>query len=132
MTDVTPTIGAFTLDREGFQYVHLNSQEKDFVDDERIKAVYYPEIENLLREVTGASRVIIFNHLVRGPNKKGGETPTALPAFHVHGDQSPEGATQVLRDTVGGEADVLFKKRWQIVNVSIQIIQIQSIGCSIY
>ena len=41
----------FSLDLQGFQ-VHRNSaKEKDFLDDEQIKTVYYPETEQLLKDV---------------------------------------------------------------------------------
>lgn len=41
----------FNIYKQGFQiYPHI-SQEKDFVDDDRIKRVYYPETEQLLKDV---------------------------------------------------------------------------------
>lgn len=54
-----------TLDKTGFQFLVSPSTEKAFDNDERIKAQYYPEVETLLKEVTGAKRVFIFNHIVR-------------------------------------------------------------------
>ena len=39
-----------TLDKNGFQvYPHV-SKEKDFLDDEKIKAEYYPETAQLLKD----------------------------------------------------------------------------------
>lgn len=40
----------YTLDKNGFQIYKHASVEKDFVDDEDLKAVYYPEIEQLLKD----------------------------------------------------------------------------------
>lgn len=40
----------YTLDRNGFQIHRYPSIEKDFVDDEQIKAQYYPETEQLLKD----------------------------------------------------------------------------------
>ncbi len=40
----------FSLDKQGFQLVKHTSVEKDFLDDEHIKAVYYPETEQLLKD----------------------------------------------------------------------------------
>ena len=40
----------YTLDKNGFQIYKHASVEKDFVDDEHLKAVYYPEIEQLLKD----------------------------------------------------------------------------------
>ncbi len=40
----------FTLDKNGFCVVNLDSAEKTFEEDERIKEVYYSEIEKLVKE----------------------------------------------------------------------------------
>ena len=55
----------FSLDQNGFQFVNWPSKEKEFDDDERIKAVYYPEVEEILKTVAGAKRVFIFDHTLR-------------------------------------------------------------------
>jgi hypothetical protein len=41
----------YTLDKTGFQIIQHESKEKEFLDDERIKEVYYPEIEQILRNM---------------------------------------------------------------------------------
>lgn len=41
----------YTLDRHGFQFYYHESKEKEFQDDEKIKTQYYPEIEQLLKDV---------------------------------------------------------------------------------
>lgn len=51
ITDVTGLESSFTLDGNGFQFVKNTAQEKDFLDDDHIKAVYYPEVEALLKNV---------------------------------------------------------------------------------
>lgn len=40
----------YTLDGTGFQVVNHVSKEKDFLDDEQIKAIYYPEIDELVKK----------------------------------------------------------------------------------
>lgn len=40
----------YTLDANGFQFYYHTSAEKDFLDDEQIKRVYYPETEQLLKD----------------------------------------------------------------------------------
>jgi hypothetical protein len=47
--DVRGTEDQYTLDTTGFQIYKHESVEKDFVDDEQIKNVYYPEVEELLK-----------------------------------------------------------------------------------
>lgn len=51
ITDVSGNESEYTLDRQGFQFIPNVAQEKDFTDDAHIKAVYYPETEQLLKDV---------------------------------------------------------------------------------
>ena len=55
----------FSLDVHGFQFVRHVSAETEFVDEQRIKEVYYKEAEELLKRVTGAKRVLIFDNTIR-------------------------------------------------------------------
>jgi hypothetical protein len=54
-----------SLDTSGFQFVKHVSSEKDFEDEERIKDVYYKEVEDILKKEAGAKRVFIFDHTIR-------------------------------------------------------------------
>src|SRR6266850_5282766 len=56
---------ALALDRNGFQLVEHRTAVKNFFDPEELKAVYYPEVEQLVRAVAGARRVVIFDHTLR-------------------------------------------------------------------
>jgi len=51
-----------TLDTAGFQFYSRPAKHKSFVNDEEIRREYYRESEQLLKEVTGASKVTIFDH----------------------------------------------------------------------
>jgi hypothetical protein len=48
--DITGDEDKYTLDSHGFQFVKHESKEKDFLDDKKIKAEYYPEVEQLLKD----------------------------------------------------------------------------------
>ena len=48
--DITGEESKYTLDSHGFQIYHHTSKEKDFLDDDKIKAEYYPEIDQLLKD----------------------------------------------------------------------------------
>ncbi|KAK3940177.1 hypothetical protein QBC46DRAFT_261583 [Diplogelasinospora grovesii] len=122
VTDVTGEEDKYTLDSHGFQYLRSTSNEKDFTDESKILAEYYPECEQLLKDVTGASRVKIFDHKVRrGPTQWHGLGANNLanrgPVTRVHVDQSYDGAEMVLRRRLPDEADDLVTKRYQIINV---------------
>ena len=51
-----------SLDTAGFQFFHAPSEYKTFANDEEIKEVYYPESIELIKKLTGASRVELFDH----------------------------------------------------------------------
>lgn len=51
-----------SLDTAGFQYFHAETNLKSFMNDEEIEKVYYPESIELLKRLTGASRIVIFDH----------------------------------------------------------------------
>src|SRR5215470_19981510 len=51
----------FTLDRNGFALVKAPTKVHDFYAEDEVKRLYYPEVEQLLRDRLGASRVFIFD-----------------------------------------------------------------------
>ncbi|ETS81107.1 hypothetical protein PFICI_06109 [Pestalotiopsis fici W106-1] len=122
ITDVSGEEDQYTLDRHGFRYHSHESVEKEFLDDQKILEVYYPECIRLLREVTGAHRVHVFNHKVRrGPTHWHHLGLKNLanrgPVTKTHVDQSYEGAELRLRWELPDEADELVHKRYQIINI---------------
>ncbi|KAJ3499800.1 hypothetical protein NLJ89_g10060 [Agrocybe chaxingu] len=46
----------------GFQYFYAPSNHKSFENDEEIEREYYPESIELIKKLTGASRVQLFDH----------------------------------------------------------------------
>ena len=50
--DVTGDESQFTLDSHGFQFHRHTSDEKCFHDEESLKTTYFPECENLLKEMS--------------------------------------------------------------------------------
>ena len=48
----------FTLDRNGFRFVHHDTKVTSFFDEDEVRRVYYPEMEALVKQESGASRVV--------------------------------------------------------------------------
>jgi hypothetical protein len=48
--DVRGRESDYTLDGNGFQFYRNTSNEKDFLDEEKIKSGYYAEVEQLLKD----------------------------------------------------------------------------------
>ncbi|RPD62733.1 hypothetical protein L226DRAFT_458504 [Lentinus tigrinus ALCF2SS1-7] len=109
----------FSLDQNGFQFVNWPSKEKEFDDDERIKAVYYPEIEEILKTVAGAKKVFIFDHtLRRKPDENAKPGPTNRgPVERVHIDQTYNASVERVKYHLPEDADRLLKGRVRIINV---------------
>ncbi|KFY82092.1 hypothetical protein V500_10822 [Pseudogymnoascus sp. VKM F-4518 (FW-2643)] len=120
----------FNLNKQGFQIHKHASVEKEFKDDDQIKAVYYPETEEWLKMVTGATKVKVCTHLVRRDDREALDAtvgtsdladnvaiPKVVPARFVHVDHSRKGAIGFLHETYGPEeAARLLKTRWSIIN----------------
>jgi hypothetical protein len=51
-----------TLDNAGFQFYKHTSKHTTFDNDEEIRREYYPESIELIKKLTGASRVELFDH----------------------------------------------------------------------
>ena len=50
MHDIAGDEDRYTLDSHGFQIYKHSSKERDFEDDDKIKAEYYPETDQLLKD----------------------------------------------------------------------------------
>ncbi|KAG1727479.1 uncharacterized protein EDB91DRAFT_891872 [Suillus paluster] len=110
----------YTLDTAGFQYHTKASKHTAFINDEAIRGEYYPESIEFLKEVTGASKVVLFDHTVRRHRPGDAETDETKrqPVHQVHVDQTPESATaRVHRHLPAAEAEKLVEKRFQIINL---------------
>ena len=56
---------SFDLDKAGFMLVPHASKLSDFCDDDAIAAIYEDEARALVSRITGARRVVIFDHTRR-------------------------------------------------------------------
>jgi hypothetical protein len=118
--DVRPVASTLSLEREGFQLVTAASSVKDFYDDEAVRTHCYAETASLLEELTGASRVIVFDHTIRrripGATDRTPGIPRQ-PVPRVHNDYTVKSAPQRVRDLLGEEASDLLRRRFSEINV---------------
>ncbi|KAH6662723.1 hypothetical protein B0J14DRAFT_284762 [Halenospora varia] len=63
--NIRPTLSSYTLPIQGFQICYLSSEMKDWHDDEELRSVYFDEVVELLKKVTGAMYVHSYEHHVR-------------------------------------------------------------------
>lgn len=116
--DARPIAGQLSLDRHGFALRRHQSAVTNFYDEDEVQSVYYPECERLLREATGAARVVVFDHIVRcAPKARNGEKGVKEPAKGVHNDYTLHSGPQRLHDLLPDEAETLLKGHFAIINV---------------
>ncbi|ABA19728.1 conserved hypothetical protein [Trichormus variabilis ATCC 29413] len=111
-----------SLDEQGFAFTTYNTSVRDFYDEEEMRQVYYPEAEQLLKELTGASQVVIFDHTLRNAaQSKPGQNNIKEPAKRVHNDfTAKSGYTRARLELAARgieDIDRLLQQRFAIINV---------------
>ncbi|KAK4052374.1 hypothetical protein OIV83_002176 [Microbotryomycetes sp. JL201] len=116
-----------SIDSTGFQIVpkqlaKTDMKYEDWDNEDAITSKYYEEVSEMLKKVTGASRVIVFDFTIRRAEAEGKETvdtpENRHPVPFVHVDQTPQSGTdRVLRHAGKEEGQRLLKGRAQLINV---------------
>ncbi len=108
-----------TLDAQGFMLRRHETKVVDFYDENEVRAVYYPEIEQLMKTTLGATKVVVFDHNVRCATKaERKENNANMPVMMAHNDYTLKSGPQRVRELVGGEeAERLLQYRFMQINV---------------
>jgi hypothetical protein len=113
-----PLADTFGFEREGFRFVPHTSRVADFFDEDQVRRVYYPECEALIREVSGARRVVVFDHTLRTASDEAREAKQIRDIVsRVHNDYTEWSGPQRVRDLMGAEAEALLQGRFAIIQV---------------
>jgi len=117
--DARTIAGELTLDRNGLAFLREASAVTDFQDPDQIETVYNPEVERLVKAVTGASRVLVFDHTLRVADEDRRRTEKLRePVRIVHNDYTDKSGPQRVRDLLPpDEAEAMLKKRYVYINV---------------
>jgi hypothetical protein len=116
--DARPRRAEFSLDASGFELVDQPTAMKDILDAEELRTVYYPEMERLIAECTGAVRVHVFDHTLRTSDEAARAAHQLRePVFAVHNDYTEWSGPQRVRDFFPEDADALLKHRVAIIQV---------------
>lgn len=109
---------SLSLDDQGLVFVPHKTQVADFFDESQVKSIYYPEIEDLIRRESGASRVVIFDHALRsGDEAEREEKLIRNPVLQAHNDYTEWSGPNRLREILPDEAEELLKRRFAIIQV---------------
>ena len=113
-----PLASGFVFEREGFRFLPHHTNLADFFDDAAVRRVYYPECEALIKEVSGAKRVVVFDHTLRTASDEQRETQKIRDVVRrVHNDYTEWSGPQRVRDVMGAEAEELLRGRFAIIQV---------------
>lgn len=121
IADGRPRQGQWTLDEDGFALVPHRTSLIDIRDPQAIQSIYRPELEQIVREVTGARRVIVAPGGVvrlaqRSPDF--GAAGTTYPARQVHSDYTRKSGPEMVRSLLGAdEAPEWLAKRFAIYSL---------------
>ncbi|MEE2689050.1 MAG: CmcJ/NvfI family oxidoreductase [Pseudomonadota bacterium] len=120
VADMRPVAPELSVDKEGFELLLQPTAVDDLYDDAVVESDYYAEIQVLLRERFGASRIEIFDKTRRSDSRSGAKNPDGLrgPATRVHVDYTVKSGPQRAKDVLG-QAE--FKR---LIAAGMRIIQI--------
>jgi hypothetical protein len=104
--DARQAMPAPSLDREGFTLVRHKSAVTDFEDTEATATIYAREVEDLIRQVTGADHVVARGTVLRFSQQQNRDAyVNSLPAGFVHVDVSHESFAQFAAAGLGDHPD---------------------------
>lgn len=107
-----------SLDRNGFVLVEHPTQVADFFDKAALPSAYYPEVVELVQRVSGARRVVVFDHTLRsGDQAERDERQVREPVLLVHNDYTEHSGPQRVREILPDEADALLQHRFAVIQV---------------
>jgi hypothetical protein len=112
-------VSALRLDAHGFELHAHPTRFSDYYDAGVVQARYYPEVREVMRAITGALDVIVFDHNVRSAVRAARAEPGVRePVDQVHNDYTldsgPRRARQILE--AAGRLD-LAQQQFAFVNL---------------
>jgi hypothetical protein len=112
-----PIADRLSLDRQGFILIHHETKVRDFYNEEEVRSVYYPEMERLVKKLTGAAKVLIFDHTLRTEDEATREEKKVRePVRRVHNDYTEWSGPQRVRDLFpSDEAEELLRHRFAVI-----------------
>ena len=118
--DARRALVATDLDREGFVLLKQPSAVEDFYDDEALRTIYHGELIALIKALTGARRVEVFDDTRRSASVATQQARGIRePANIVHNDYTAASGPRRLDDFFADapeEAEALRRRRFAIIN----------------
>ena len=114
-----PRLSSLSIETQGFTLRRAATAMTNFYDHEQVRHTYYPEVERLVREVTGAHHVLAFDDNVRNGSKAERQqnrrvSPCPLCACRLHSEVRTATRARLAPRTRGGaraHATVCLRQR---------------------
>jgi len=109
LRDARPVAGHLRLDEQGFELHSRRTAFSDFYDDTAVRERYYPEVQSVVRTLTGAAAVLAFDHNVRSAARaERGEIGVRVPVDQVHNDYTEQSGPRRKREILeaAGRSDL--------------------------
>lgn len=111
-------VDQLSLDQHGFVFVEHKTKVADFFDPSQLESLYYPEVEKLIKDTSGATRVVIFDHTLRSGDETERETKLIRePVLSAHNDYTDWSGPNRVREALPDEAETLLARRFAIIQV---------------
>jgi hypothetical protein len=119
--DARPIATELRLDEHGFELHSRPSAFVEFFDEAAVREGYYPEVESVIRAITNALAVIVFDHNVRSAARAArGELGVRVPVDQAHNDYTEQSGPKRKREILdaAGRSDlhtrhVAFVNLWR-------------------
>lgn len=120
--DMREIAESLSVDREGFELLEKPTAVDDLYDDDVVEGPYRAEIEAILTERFGATKVVVFDATRRSDSPNGAANPDGLrgPAVRVHVDYTVASGPQRAKDAIGeAEYERLIAAGAHILQVNV-------------
>lgn len=116
ISDMRPIASELAFERNGFVLLERPSAVESFYDEAEVERVYIPEVEALIKEQTGADKVVTFGKMLRTDKPDASEGNQ--PAFGAHVDYGDRTVRQFASEMLGEEeAGKWLAGRYMLINV---------------
>jgi len=119
---MTPSLMTKSYTEIQISYPHTSNTRmpEDFDNEEKVKSVWYPEVQECLKEMFGAKRVEVLEHGIRKRHKTfpistGGDYDFRQPASVAHIDFTPNAALESSQEVL--KIDTAQYDRVQCLNL---------------
>lgn len=117
--DARTILPQLSLDQQGLLLQSYETKVTNFYDDHEVQTIYYSEVEQMVQTLTGAAKVVVFDHTRRSASETKRDAQSAQEPVRVaHNDYTPRSGPQRVRDLLApDEAEARLQRRFAEINV---------------